>query len=452
MQLTERGRYLFVFEERYLPGFIADKFSVLDSVRTLGESGGLEPTISIGVGAGGESFADNNELARQALDLTLGRGGDQATVKQGASLEFFGGKTKTVERRTKVKARIMAQSLAEFLDEATSVLIMGHRFADFDAVGAAVGVARLAMAKNKPVNIVIDRETSPALSLIEHVEHLPEYEGVFVPPLTALDLVTSSTLLVVVDTHNPELLESSELVGNAAHVVLIDHHRRMASCIESDLAYHEPYASSASELVCELAQYSTAAMRCASARPRPCWPALCWTPTTSPSRTSFRTFEAAAFLKKMGGDTIEVKKLFQVDFDSYSDRTQLISAAHRYERITVLASWTGPDHPGLGVVAAQAADEMLNIEGVEAPSCFSPGARRPTFPHVRWAPSTSSSSWRRWAAAGMPPMPALRWRHPWRMRARLCATPSPVPFGKTIPIFSDAAGTACLFDRILNAA
>lgn len=366
LQLTERGRYLFVFEERYLPGFIADKFSVLDSVRTLGENGALEPTISIGVGAGGESFADNNELARQALDLTLGRGGDQATVKQGASLEFFGGKTKTVERRTKVKARIMAQSLAEFLDEATSVLIMGHRFADFDAVGAAVGVARLAMAKNKPVNIVIDRETSPALSLIEHVEHLPEYEGVFVPPLTALDLVTSSTLLVVVDTHNPELLESSELVGNAAHVVLIDHHRRMASCIESDLAYHEPYASSASELVCELAQYSTGGNALRKREAEAMLAGIVLDTNNFAFRTSFRTFEAAAFLKKMGGDTIEVKKLFQVDFDSYSDRTQLISAAHRYERITVLASWNGPDHPGMGVVAAQAADEMLDIEGVEA--------------------------------------------------------------------------------------
>ena len=222
------------------------------------------------------------------------------------------------------------------------------------------------MAKNKPVNIVIDRETSPALSLIEHVEHLPEYEGVFVPPLTALDLVTSSTLLVVVDTHNPELLESSELVGNAAHVVLIDHHRRMASCIESDLAYHEPYASSASELVCELAQYSTGGSALRKREAEAMLAGIVLDTNNFAFRTSFRTFEAAAFLKKMGGDTIEVKKLFQVDFDSYSDRTQLISAAHRYERITVLASWNGPDHPGMGVVAAQAADEMLDIEGVEA--------------------------------------------------------------------------------------
>ncbi len=372
LQLTERSRYLFVFEERHLTSFVSDKFSVLDAVRAIrvGESesdvGALEPTISIGVGAGGASFAENYELARSALELTLGRGGDQATVKQGANLEFFGGKTRTVERRTKVKSRVIAQSLAELLNECTSVLVTGHRRADFDSVGAAVGMARLAMAKSKPVHIVIDRKSSPARSLIHHVEQLPEYEGCFVSPLEALDLVTSSTLLIVVDTHNPDLLESADLLKGAAKVVLIDHHRRMASAIESDLSYHEPYASSASELVCELAQYSLGGNALRKREAEAMLAGIVLDTNNFSFHTSYRTFEAAAFLKKMGGDTIEVKKLFQVDFDSYALRTGIISSASRHERITVLSSWTDGPCDGLSVAAAQAADEMLDIEGVEA--------------------------------------------------------------------------------------
>ena len=366
LQMTERGRYLYLFEERHLQSHIADKFAVLDSVRSCMNQGTVEPTISIGVGAGGLGYAENYELAREALELTLGRGGDQATLKQGAAIEFFGGKTKTVERRTKVKARVMAKNLAELIGECTSVLVMGHRFADFDSVGSAVGVARLARARGKPVHIVIDRDSAPAKALIEHVEHLPEYEDTFVPPLAALDLITSHTLLIIVDTHNPDLLEAPHLLRSAAKVVMIDHHRRMAKAVESDLAYHEPYASSASELVCELAQYSVGGNALRKREAEAMLAGIVLDTNNFEFRTSFRTFEAAAFLKKLGGDTIEVKKLFQVDFDSYADRAHLISTAYRHDRITVIACWEGGPRSGLSIIAAQAADEMLDVEMVEA--------------------------------------------------------------------------------------
>lgn len=368
MQMSERGRYLFVFEDRFLQGYINDKFSVLDQVRSSVADGSLvAPTISIGVGQGGVTLAENHELAKQALEMALGRGGDQATVKQGANLEFFGGKSKTVERRTKVKARVMAKQLSDLIEESTNVLVMGHRFADFDSVGSCVGVARLAMVKDRPVHIVIGREAAPARSLIEHVECMPEYEGVFVSVMQGLDLISSGTLLVICDTHNPEIIESKEIYHNAAKVVVIDHHRRMAHAIENTvMSYHEPYASSASELVCELAQYVAGGNAIRKREAEAMLAGIVLDTNNFEFKTSFRTFEAAAFLKKMGADTVEVKKLFQVDLDSYTARTNLIKNAEIFLRITAIAIHPGESENSFQVVAAMAADEMLDIEGVEA--------------------------------------------------------------------------------------
>ncbi|HWP80638.1 MAG TPA: DHH family phosphoesterase [Candidatus Acidoferrum sp.] len=367
IQLYERGRYVFVFEDRFLSGYIAEKFAVLDRVRETTGPGGASPTISIGIGRGEDSYEDAMELARQALEMALGRGGDQAAVKQGTDFEFFGGKSKAVERRTKVKSRVMAAALSDLLDKATSVIIMGHRAADFDAVGASVGVARLAMARKKPVNIVINRGATPAIGLIEHIEMLPEYEGIFVDPIVGLDRITSGTLLVICDTHNPDYIESKEIYEAAEKVVVIDHHRRMAKAIENTaLTYHEPYASSTSEIVCELAQYieGGAAMRKREAEAL--LAGIVLDTNTFFFKTSFRTFEAAGFLRKLGADTIEVKKLFQIDQDSYHCRTELVGATKLIERALAVAAWEGELMPDMGVIAAQAADEMLGLDGVEA--------------------------------------------------------------------------------------
>jgi len=367
IQLYERGRYVFVFEDRFLPGYIAEKFAVLDRVRETTGPGGANPTISIGIGRGEDSYEDAMELARQALEMALGRGGDQAAVKQGTNFEFFGGKSKAVERRTKVKSRVMAAALTDLLDEAASVIIMGHKQADFDAVGASVGMARLVMARKKPVNIIINRAATPAIGLIEHIEMLPEYEGVFVDPIVGLDRITSGTLLIICDTHNPDYIESKEIFEAAEKIVVIDHHRRMAKSIENTaLTYHEPYASSTSEIVCELAQYieGGAAMRKREAEAL--LAGIVLDTNTFFFKTSFRTFEAAGFLRKLGADTIEVKKLFQIDQGSYRCRTELVSATKLIERALAVAVWEGEPMPDMGVIAAQAADEMLGLDGVEA--------------------------------------------------------------------------------------
>ena len=367
IQLYERGRYVFVFEDRFLQSYISDKFSVLDKVRETTGPGGSTPTISIGIGRGEDSYQDALELARQALEMALGRGGDQAAVKQGTNFEFFGGKSKAVERRTKVKSRVMAAALAGLLDEAENVIIMGHRYADFDSVGASVGVARLVMARGKPCNIVINRGATPAIGLVEHIEMLPEYDGVFIDPVVGLDRITSKTLLVICDTHNPDYIESKEIYGAAAKVVVLDHHRRMAKAIDNTaLTYHEPYASSACEIVCELAQYIEGGASLRKREAEAMLAGIVLDTNTFFFKTSFRTFEAAGFLRKLGADTIEVKKLFQIDQESYRCRTQIINAAKMADRVLAVSVWESNPMPDMNVIASQAADEMLGLDNVEA--------------------------------------------------------------------------------------
>ncbi len=367
IQLYERGRYVFVFEERFLQSYVSDKFSVLDSVRETPGPRGAMPTISIGIGRGEDSFEAGLDLARQALEMALGRGGDQAAVKEGTSFEFYGGKSKAVERRTKVKSRVLAASLSELLDEATNVIVMGHRFADFDAVGASVGIARLAMAREKPVNIVINRAATPAIGLVEHVEMLPEYDGVFIDPIAGLDCIESGTLLVICDTHNPAYIESREIYSAASKVVVLDHHRRMAGAIDNTaMTYHEPYASSTAEIVCELAQYIEGGSMLRKREAEALMAGIVLDTNTFFFKTSFRTFEAASYLRKLGADTIEVKKLFQIDLESYRSRNMLINAAKMYDRVIAVSVWESELVPDMSIIAAQAADEMLGLDGVEA--------------------------------------------------------------------------------------
>ncbi len=368
LQMLDRGKYLFLFEERYIKGFLSDKFSVLDQVRQIPSNVGVTPTISIGIGRGGDTLHSLYELASGALDMALSRGGDQVVIKRDDNtFDFFGGKTKAVERRTKVRARVMASSLSELIDAATNVIIMGHKYSDFDALGSSVGVARIAMTKGKPVNIVINRENCPALPLLNHIEVMEDYQGVFVDPIEAMDMISSETLLIICDTHNPDIVESADLYHAAKSVVVLDHHRRMANAIDDAvLSYHETYASSTSEIVCELVQYIDGGASIKRREAEAMLAGIILDTNTFYFKTSFRTFEAAAYLKKMGADTIEVKKLFQVDFDSYQHRTDLITSAKLFMDITAISTWSGALVDDYKVTMAQAADEMLGIEGVEA--------------------------------------------------------------------------------------
>ncbi len=299
--------------------------------------------------------------------MALGRGGDQAVIKTKHNFEFFGGKSKGVEKRTKVKSRVIASAFAELLDGADNVLVMGHKFADFDAVGACVGVARMAMVRGKKVNIINNNKTTLAAPVVESLEKLTEYHNVFVNALTGLDLVGRKTLLVICDTHSATYVESMDIYKNCETVVVFDHHRKMADYIENTaLSYHEPYASSASEIVSELLQYIDGAGTCTKEEAEALLAGIVLDTKNFYFKTGSRTFEAAAYLKKMGADPIEVKKLFKSDYDSYIRRVEFIASAQFYRESVAISKWDGPPLEDAKVIMSQAADELLNIEGVEA--------------------------------------------------------------------------------------
>jgi len=363
---VDNNKYIIIFEEHDLMNFRESKFDILDSIRKITMD--KNPvTISIGIGSEGVNFAQNYEFATQALDMALGRGGDQAVIKTKNNYEFFGGKSKAVEKRTKVKSRVIADSLVKLMESSENVLIMGHKYSDFDSLGACVGIARIAKIKNKRVNIVINKNTTLAMPLIEKLETLPEYQDVFVDSLTGLDLLKLKTLLVICDVHSPQYLEYAEIYKNAANVVVIDHHRKMADYINNAVInYHEPYASSTSEIVTELVQYIDGENTMLSEEAEALMAGIILDTKNFCFKTGFRTFEAAAYLRKFGADPVSLKKIFRSDFDSFVRRTEFIQSADFYKDNIAISVWNGEPFDDAKAVMSQAADELLSIEGVEA--------------------------------------------------------------------------------------
>lgn len=368
LKMIDRGKYLFVFESRYLDQYMEEKFDILDKTREIFTGVNKVPvTISVGVGRSGRNLAENTAFANQAIDMALGRGGDQAVVKTKNNFEFYGGRAKGVEKRTKVKSRVMATALAELIDDCDNVIIMGHKFADFDAVGAAIGLARIAFVRKKPVYIVINSNTCLAMPLVDKAKELPEYENVFVGPHEGQDLIRSGTLLIIVDSHSPEYIESKDLYENSGKVALIDHHRRMTDFItDTVLSYHEPYASSTCEIVSELVQYIDGEGTILKQETEAMLAGIVLDTKNFYFKTGFRTFEAAAYLKKAGADPIAVKKLFQSDHESYIRRVEMITGAELYKGRIAISVCEGVSFNNAKAVMAQAADELLNIEGIDA--------------------------------------------------------------------------------------
>ena len=361
----DRDRYLYIFEEQYYNQILEDKFSVLDAIRDITVSEGVHPTMSIGIGKDFESIPELYRNANLSLDMALSRGGDQAVVRNCVDFEFYGGRTKATEKRTKVKSRVMANALNELMGDASEIYIMGHSYADMDAVGAAVGVCCAARKKNKKAHIIIDAEHSAAESLLNKVKVLPEYEGVFLDGNDAFVRMRPGTLLVVVDTNRPDLVEHQQILESCNRVAVIDHHRRAASYIENAaFSFHEPYASSASELVTELLQYLVEPADVLREEAEALLAGIVLDTKKFTQRTGGRTFEAAAFLRRAGADTIEVQKLFQNDLQDMVSRYDIIRRAEMYrENIAVaIIPEDGVDR----VAAAQASDELLSLKGVEA--------------------------------------------------------------------------------------
>jgi len=360
----DRDRYLFVFEEKSFSDFAAKRFDVLDAVREVVAGEGVAATLSIGVGRDADSFEALFKNASVALEMALSRGGDQAVVKDKLNFEFYGGRSKATEKRTKVKSRVMANALAELIDEAKQVYVMGHSYADMDALGAAAGVCAIVRKRGKKCRIVIDTENNAAHPVLRRLQALPEYQGAFLSGDDAFLRVQPETLLVVVDTNRPGSVESEPLLDACNRVAVIDHHRRGSSYIDKmALNYHEPYASSASELVTELLQYLIEPGDLLKAESEALLAGIVLDTKNFTNRTGGRTFEAAAYLRRAGADTADVQRMFQSDLQSMISRYDIIRRAELYHGDIAIAAL---DQECDRVIAAKAADEMLTLQGVRA--------------------------------------------------------------------------------------
>ena len=360
----DRDRYLFVFEEKSFSDFADKRFDVLDAVREVVAGEGVAATLSIGVGRDADSFEALFKNASVALEMALSRGGDQAVVKDKLNFEFYGGRSKATEKRTKVKSRVMANALAELIDEAKQVYVMGHSYADMDALGAAAGVCAIVRKRGKKCRIVIDTENNAAHPVLRRLQALPEYQGAFLSGDDAFLRVQPETLLVVVDTNRPGSVESEPLLDACNRVAVIDHHRRGSSYIDKmALNYHEPYASSASELVTELLQYLIEPGDLLKAESEALLAGIVLDTKNFTNRTGGRTFEAAAYLRRAGADTADVQRMFQSDLQSMISRYDIIRRAELYHGDIAVAAL---DQECDRVIAAKAADEMLTLQGVRA--------------------------------------------------------------------------------------
>ena len=362
---TDRNHYLFLFEEQYFQHFVDEKFSILDTVRAIRVAENIHPTLSIGIGKDSPSIPELYKNAKLSLEMALSRGGDQAVVRNQVDFAFYGGRTKATEKRTKVKSRVMANAFRELIADAGEVYIMGHSFADMDAVGAAAGICCVARKRGKQARIVIDREHTAAETLIARLDALPEYSGVFLTPAEAFLQMRADTLLVVVDTNRPDMVENPQLLESCNRVAVIDHHRRAATYIENAaFNFHEPYASSASELVTELLQYLVEPTDLLREEAGALLAGIVLDTKHFTQRTGGRTFEAAAFLRRSGADTAEVQRLFQGDLKDMVTKYDIIRRAEMY-RSNIAVSVV--EEPGVDrVAAAQAADDLLTLKGVQA--------------------------------------------------------------------------------------
>ncbi len=358
----DRDRYLFLFQEQYLDGYRSGKFDLLDRIHAICTPNGIPVTLSIGVGTDGDSPAELFRAATLSADMALSRGGDQAVVKTRFGFEFYGGRSRETEKRTKVKSRVMASALGELISDASCVLVMGHQAADMDAVGAAVGVCAIARRQGVPAYILREEGGTPADELIRRVQEMPYYQGRFLGAQEALLRADTDTLLVVVDTSRPEQVACPEVLTSCNKVAVIDHHRRAATYIEgAALNFHEPSASSASELVTELIGYLMEPSDLQTGEAEALMAGIMLDTKNFTMRTGGRTFEAAALLRRAGGDTNQVKKLFQTDLADTIAKFGIIQKARLYRGDIAIA----PVEQDVGrVAAAQAADELLNIAGV----------------------------------------------------------------------------------------
>ena len=364
----EKDKYLIIMRKKAVEKLKEDRFDLLEDVKTVNIGNEMAVTLSIGMGLDGLTYAQNYEFARNSIDLALGRGGDQAVVKTPENVTYYGGKSQKVEKNTRVKARVKAQALREIITGKDRVIIMGHRMADIDSFGSAVGIYRIAVTLEKKAHIVINDVTTSIQPFVQLFRDNPDYEeDMIVNSTTALELAGSNAVLVVVDVDKPSITECPELLKSCKSIVVLDHHRRGSETIENaTLSYVEAYASSACEMVSEILQYIGDNIRIKLDEADCMYSGIMIDTNNFMTKTGVRTFEAAAFLRRNGADVTRVRKLFREDANEYKARADTVSQAEIYRNTYAISVCTSEDLHSPTVVGAQAANELLNIKGVKA--------------------------------------------------------------------------------------
>ena len=364
----EKDKYLVILRKKAIAALSENRFDLLEEVKTVNIGNEMAVTISIGVGLDGLTYAQNYEFARTAIDLALGRGGDQAVIKTPGSITYYGGKSQQVEKNTRVKARVKAHALREIITGKDRVLVMGHRLPDVDSFGAAVGIYRIANTLERKAHIVLNDTTSSVQPLVDLFRNNPDYDqDMIISGAEALDLAGSNTVLVVVDVNKPSITECPDLLKVCKNIVVLDHHRQGAETIENaTLSYVEPYASSACEMVSEILQYTHDNIKIRNEEADCMYSGIMIDTNNFMSKTGVRTFEAAAFLRRNGADVTRVRKLFREDAVEYKAKADAVSQAEIYKQCFAISVCTSDDLPSPTIIGAQAANELLNIRGVKA--------------------------------------------------------------------------------------
>lgn len=363
----ENDKYLFIFHNRDLERIKDKRFDILDQIREIDKGNPISITLSMGVGINGKNPYENYEFARAAIDIALGRGGDQAVIKEDNNLSFYGGKTKAIEKRNKVRSRVIAHALMQLIDQAEEVIVMGHKNADMDSFGASIGIIRAVRNRKKDAYLVLGK-VNPSIRNIYNrmVEEAPEYLDIILSPEDALEVVNESSLLIMVDNHRPSFAEAPELLELTDKIVVIDHHRRGAEFIEEPvLTYLEPYASSTCELVTEMLYYMSDKLEMTKFEADALLAGITVDTKNFTFQTGVRTFEAASILKRAGADTTNVRQLFRDDYNIYLKKADVIKNSKiLFEKIAI--GRLESDLEDSILIAAQSANDLLNIDGVEA--------------------------------------------------------------------------------------
>lgn len=364
----EKDKYFFLIKQKYMEQLQEERFSILEDVKTVNIGNEMAVTLSIGIGMSGDTYSQNYEYARTAIDMALGRGGDQAVLKEGSRIQYYGGKSQQLEKATRVKARVKAHALRELMETKDRVLIMGHKIGDIDSLGSAIGIYRIATALNKKAHIVINDVTTSLQPIMDCFTENRDYpEDLFLTGSQAAELVDSNTMLVVVDVNRPSITEAPELLRMVKTIVVLDHHRQSSEIITNAvLSYVEPYASSACEMVSEVLQYITDGIKIKAAEADAMYAGIVIDTNNFTNQTGVRTFEAAAFLRRNGADVTRVRKMFRDDLAEHKARASATTSAEVYREEFSIGVCPSEGLQSPTIVGAQAANELLEIKGIKA--------------------------------------------------------------------------------------